>query len=273
MRSLNKKFEKKCYLLLTGTIDANVYNNVGNLIVDVDTRLEQYKTTIRKYIMETEFTDIVFIENSNYQFDEQEFVELAYKYNKRFEFISGTVCVEEIIKYGKSFGDAYLIYEALQKSKILKECEFFYKITGRIFLKNSKKVCKTKYKYRNEFIMYSGVGWCLTNIFKANKEDYLRHLGDVWKECNEATVDDIEIVFYRRLVDSDMKLGSFETYPYFEGKMGATLRNYSGGFIERTLRNIMARLHFFMYGTNASKLFEKLIKLLGKKSYIKKSAN
>ena len=259
----NRKF-----LLLTGTINASTYNNVGNLITDVEVRLKQYETALEKYIKETVFTDIVFIENSNYPFDKLKFMELAPKYSKRFEFIQGTVCKEQVMKYGKSFGDAYLIYEALNKSDLLRECEYFYKITGRIFLKNSKQICRTCDKYRNEFIVYDGLGWCLTNIFKVNKEDYMKYLRDVWKECNEATTNDIEISFYKRLVNSNMEISSFETYPYFEGIMGATLRNYSGGVVERMLRNIMARMHFFSYGSYSSRLMKRMLKILGKKSYV-----
>lgn len=38
-------------LLLTGTIDSSVYNDVGNLIQDVSIRLEQYETSIERYIV------------------------------------------------------------------------------------------------------------------------------------------------------------------------------------------------------------------------------
>lgn len=256
-------------VLLTGTIDSSVYENVGNLITDCTTRLKQYELAIERYILESVFTDIVFIENSNYPFEKQKYIVLAEKYGKRFEFVQGKVCKEDVIKYGKSFGDAYLIYEALEKSALLKECDYFYKITGRIFLKNSKQICKTSKKYRNEFIIYRGLGWCLTNIFKVNKDDYKKYLLDIWKDCDESKVNDIEISFYRRLISTGMELKSFETYPYFDGIMGATLKNYSGSFLERSIRNLMAKLHCFSYDSRMSIIIEMIIKLLGKKSYIK----
>ena len=73
--------------------------------------------------------------------------------------------------------------------------EFFYKISGRIYLKNAKSILRTKNKYRNEFIMYQGKKWCFTNIFKANKEDYLSVLNDVYLDCDEISVNDIEFHF------------------------------------------------------------------------------
>lgn len=93
-------------LLLTGTIDSSVYNNVGNQITDIRVRLNQYEESIRRYIKETPFDPIVFIDNSGYQFDEERFKKLAEKEGKEFEFIKGSICVEEIIKKGKSYGDA-----------------------------------------------------------------------------------------------------------------------------------------------------------------------
>lgn len=243
---MRKKNEKAIYpLLLTGTIDSGVYNNIGNQIQNVDERKQQYEEAIRAYIEETVFNPIIFIENSGYLFEEERFQQLAHENGKQFEFIQGTVTVDEVLKRGKSYGDAFLIHEALQKSKCLGGCSFFYKITGRIFLKNASSIVKTCSKYRNEFIVYENLGWCLTNIFKANKDDYLRVLDDVYLDCDEKTKNDIEIVFYKRLASANITVGSFETYPYFSGIQGATLRAYSGNAVERTIRTIMAKMHVF----------------------------
>ena len=258
----------KLYLLLTGTIDSGKYNNTGNIITNINERLSQYESAISRYITETPFTDIVFIENSNYPFDSERFINLAHNYNKRFEFLSGKICKEATIKKGKSFGDAYLIYEAVTKSELLNECEFFYKITGRIFLKNAKQICKTAEKHRNEFIIYTGMGWCLTNIFKINRQDYINVLLDVYKDCDEKTTNDIEISFYKRLTNSTIPLDSFTTYPYFEGRMGATGRNYSGNSLIRFIRNVLAQIHCFKYNSKTSFLVKLMMKITNKKSYI-----
>ena len=269
MKAKEYNLTRKQYpLLLTGTIDSGVYGNTGNLIKDIKIRLMQYESSIGRYIEETPFDAIVFIENSGYAFDAEKFTKLAHKYNKEFEFISGEICIEEIKQYGKSYGDAYLISEALQTSKLLSPCEYFYKITGRIFLKNAKQICRTVNKYRNEFIIYCGMGWCMTNIFKANKEDYLKILGDVYHDCNEATVQDIEISFYKRLMTTNIKLDSFESYPYFEGKMGATGQNYSGKKPERIIRNIMARTHCFVKGSRTARVILFAMKLKKVKGYV-----
>lgn len=130
---LANKEKKKYPLLLTGTIDSSVYNNKGNRITDISERLLQYESSIQKYIESTPFNPIVFIENSGYNFDEKKFKDLAELNGKQFEFIEGSICFEEITSKGKSYGDAFLIHEGLSKSRLLSDCSFFYKITGRIF--------------------------------------------------------------------------------------------------------------------------------------------
>lgn len=241
-------------LLLTGTIDSGVYSNVGNVIRDVSDRLSQYEHSIECYIKHSPFRRIVFIENSDFPFDEKKFEEMAVSYDKTFEFIRGSKCVEAVISRGKSFGDAFLIAEALDKSALLKHAECFYKISGRIYLKNAEQICRTGNKYRNEFVVYSFNSWCFTNIFKANVSDYLACLADSYQDCDEKNGYDIERCFYTRLLSSDLDVGSFHVYPYFEGIMGATGENYSGGAFERLIRNLMARLHFFTLGSPMSKL-------------------
>lgn len=252
---------KRYPLLLTGTIDSSVYNNVGNRITDTKLRLEQYESTIYKYIDDSPFNPIVFIDNSGFEFDEEKFVLMAEKKDKQFEFIKGTVCFNDIVIKGKSFGDAFLIHEGLEKSVLLSECDCFYKITGRIFLKNADKIVKTRDKYKNEFICYTGLGWCLTNIFKCNRQDYIQNLDDIYIECDEANKRDIEISFYHRLKKSKIEIGSFETYPWFEGIQGANLQNYSGGRLERFLRNMCAKLHMFILDSTASKMIGFVMKI------------
>lgn len=94
-------------LLLTGTIDSAVYNNVGNKIVDIQERLSQYESCIERYIKESPFMNIVFIENSEYPFDAEKFIAMAENcvingQKKQFEFISGTIKKDEVLKKEKA---------------------------------------------------------------------------------------------------------------------------------------------------------------------------
>ena len=90
----------KTICLLTGTIDANVFNNVGNRICNTSIRLQQYESSITRYIEDSVFDIIVFAENSGYEFDYKKFEELATDLDKRFEYVACPAYVEETIRCG-----------------------------------------------------------------------------------------------------------------------------------------------------------------------------
>lgn len=165
-----------------------------------------------------------------------------------------------------------LIYEGLTKSRVLADIDVFYKITGRIFLKNSDAILKTKDKHRNEFISYDGMGWVMTYLFKSNREDYLKILGNVFNECDDKSLRDIEICFWLRLYGSNADIGCFETYPDIEGNMGETKIPYTRSQCERTLRTILVKIGVFTMKSRASRIFWKIYRLLtGRKAYATKS--
>ena len=95
--------------LLTGTINTEIFNNTGNKICDIKERLNQYENSIYRYIRDSEFSTIVFGENSGYPFEARKFECVANTYGKSFEFVSCPSYVEETIRCGKSYGEARVI--------------------------------------------------------------------------------------------------------------------------------------------------------------------
>lgn len=214
-----------------------------------------YTESIEAYIKESVFDNIVFAENSYYDFPADRFFEMAKKYNKKFEWIKCPSYVEETIKHGKSYGEARLIEDALKMSALLQENSTIYKITGRIFLKNSKDICKTLNRHKNEYIVYMSKKWCFTNIFKFNRADYISYWDNCWKRCDEKLGNDIERVFFLILDENkNLDVGGFSVYPYFYGIQGATLEPYSGKKVERMFRSVLCKLGVFTYGTITSKM-------------------
>lgn len=55
-------------LLLTGTIDTKVFNDTNVVVTDTQERYNQYIETICRYISDSKFDKIVFVENSGYGF-------------------------------------------------------------------------------------------------------------------------------------------------------------------------------------------------------------
>ena len=244
-------------VLLTGTIDSALYNNTGNKVKNVRERYHMYTDSIKAYIRESVFDNIVFAENSQYEFPEDRFSEMADKYNKKFEYVRCPSYIRETISHGKSYGEARMIEDALKMSSLLQENSTIYKITGRIFLKNSKDICKTLKRHKNEYIVYMCKKWCFTNIFKFNRADYISYWDNAWKRSAETTGNDIERVFFKILDENrNLDVGCFSVYPYFKGIQGATLKPYSGKIAERMVRSALCKLRAFTYGTMTSKMLK-----------------
>ena len=133
-------------LLLTGTIDPSKFNNTMTTLTDVQVRLNQYETAIDWWMRKSNFQNIIFIENSGFHFDVLKFTQIADRHQKKFEYIQGTPYVEETIAHGKSYGEIKLITEAIEKSKLIKTENSFYKCTGRLIIKNVNRILKTEYE-------------------------------------------------------------------------------------------------------------------------------
>lgn len=251
-------------VVLTATIDSGKYDNIGNVITDIEERRREYYESLERYIKESVFKKIVFIENSDSDFNVKYFRDLAKIYNKKFEFIRGSVLREEIIVHGKSFGDAYLVYEALEKSQLLKNEKRVFKISGRIFLQNSWKVARNSSRHQNQYIVYHIKKWCLTNIFKCNIEDYKKWFSDIYLECDEKSGKDFERCMYKRLQTAPIEVGKFYTYPFFIGRQGANKKLYTKGGMDYLLRNLLLKLGCFNFNSKTQSILKVLFPIYDK---------
>lgn len=236
-------------ILLTGTIDVSNSSGGVNYVVINNTleRLKQYESAIEKYIKLSSFDRIVFVETSNYKFDESRFSSLASSYNKRFEYITFQGDYEKVKEKGKSYGEAEAILYGIKNSKLLENEETIYKGTGRIFLRNSKKIVKHKDKIRNEFISFSKIdyGRCVTWLFKFNKSDYLKYFADCQYQCNESIGKDIEKVFFEIIVDNNIEQKPFNQYPRMNGIIGGLGIKYDKSFLKYKIFDILLKTGFF----------------------------
>ncbi|WP_159888743.1 hypothetical protein [Paenibacillus puerhi] len=245
-------------ILLTGTIDTSVFKNVTVILTDLNERLRQYSNTIKRYIEDSEFDKIVFVENSGYLFDENYFYDHALKYGKEFEYLPFVGNIENIISYGKSYGEAECITYGIKNSNLLRSEKYIYKVTGRVFLKNSTAICKTQHSCDNEFVVYNDTKWCHTNFFKVKREDYLTFLSDTEKECDDFNKKGIENVYYQRLLESKMDTRCFKIYPDLTGVIGGTGAQYDKKWFELYIRNVLCVIGYFNIKQTDAKLLSGL---------------
>lgn len=230
-------------LLLTGTIDPSVFNNTNVKITDAKDRLDQYVTSIKKYIDTEVFHNVVFVENSGAEFPTEEIQKYAQDRNQSFELVRIKTDVQKTIELGKSYGEADCIEQGLLKSELAKKEEYFVKCTGRVFVKNIKKLCG-KHQNVNKFLFRDDMDWCYTLIFQMNIEEYKRHFFRSKQLCDERVGIDIEKAFYKIIMEDSIKFRSFRSYPNVEGVCGTTGTMYNEKFV---MKNFFTKLGLFSH--------------------------
>lgn len=230
-------------LIMTGTINPEKFNNTGVVLTNISTRLSQYKKAIEFYIKDSPFENIIFVENSQYPFEEKEFIILASKYNKRFEFIPIQTNRDKTICKGKSYGEADCIEKAIINSKLLSTEKSFYKITGRIILENAQLMIKKD--DNTSFLFRHDLKKCYTFFFKANIEQYLTTFKSCKDLCDENKGFDIETVYYKIIKEQQLIIKSFNTYPLIVGTIGTTGETYNDNKFIYTTKNILTKLGLY----------------------------
>lgn len=249
------KEENQCVLLLTGTINPKIFNSdnsqhkINVCLTDKKQRLQQYQNAIESYIKKSVFNKIVFCENSGEAFNAEYYAKLAAAYNKKFEYLCRVLIDEQIYTMrvrGKSYGEADLIDYAMKNSKLIAQTNIIYKVTGRVFLTNSKQiVCAERDDY-SEFIIKNKIGWANTEFFKVRKIDYIKFLSVGILTMDDYAEKNIERVWYKLIKDSDMQVKCFRRFPRLNGIIGSTIgKTYDKKIWQYWVGNIMCILGYF----------------------------
>ena len=181
-------------LLLTGTIQPFVevqYNNI-------EKRLSEYVQTIEKYITQTDFDFIVFAENSGYDCinEMEKLSNIALNNNKRFEFVH---CHGGVDKRNMSTGEASCMREALTNSCLLKETDYIWKSTGRVFIRNANTITKD---HENHFLYSRRYNSLQTYFFGCEKARLLCMLQQ--SVIDDMSNDCIEYAWMRYYIKNKM---------------------------------------------------------------------
>jgi len=235
-------------LLLTGTIDTGVFGNNNVVLTDTAERLSQYVEVITNYIQSSPFDPIVFAENSGYPFPVDHLKGLAANAGKQFEYLFVETSKEKTAAFGKSFGEAYLITQAIEACDILKNKPYVYKCTGRVFLQNADEICRKAVNGRSEFITIRHREACLTVFFKLSLADYQKGLHVLPDYCSEKEGMDIERGIYRLLHEKGIAYACFSVYPRLHGICGTNGGQYDKSSKNLRIKNQMLRLGLFRDG-------------------------
>jgi hypothetical protein len=240
-------------LLLPGAIDIKGLGVPSMNIVDIEVRLSQYLNSIEYAILHYKtISEIVFVENTGYKYDYSGLQEQATRNGKKLEIISFRGDYSKIIQKGKGFGEGESIKYALDKSDILKRCNQFFKLTGRLIVKNMDEIVETT-RSASSFIYHPKTIYRIykdhieTYFYKVDKKVYVEYLIDAHQDIDESDFRYLEHVFYEKLSFLDFR--SFKTVPLISGFSGTSGNPYDLD----TKRMILEKINYFIGAHNLKK--------------------
>jgi hypothetical protein len=229
-------------LLITGAIDLSSYNVPATIVTDVGKRLSEYVRSIEYAIDHYKtVTHIIFCENTSYNYDYSDLIERARLKGKLFESLLFSGDYFNIQLRGKGYGEGEIIRYALDNSQYLNTCQSFYKLTGRLIVKNMDSIIRTT-SSGSAFDFHPGVIYnrekdhIETLFYKADRNLYQRYLYDAYREVDETRFQYLEHIFCQRL--SGMKVKSFRVMPDISGDSGTTGKEYDKPYRMRLLEKV-----------------------------------
>ncbi|KAA6325993.1 hypothetical protein EZS27_024850 [termite gut metagenome] len=252
----------KNIILLTGSIDIARNNVPYTVITNLSERINQYLANIRKIILHTNFDYIVFCENTNYAYDYSFLIRLAESRGKKMEILSFQTNETKVREKGKGFGEGEIIKYALTHSSYLQDDTLsFYKLTGRVFIKNINVILCLDNNKKNIFLKTKKCSRSAIDsvFFKVNIGEYKNYLLESYKSVNDINNNYFEHVYYEALIHSPMKVNRFSILPYQDGISASNGMRYNLPFIDSTKKGIKLYLGFYKIKTNQPRLKTYLI--------------
>lgn len=174
-------------LLLTGTIKPNkeIVKIWYTHNINSEIRYKTYLDNIIFYLTKTNFSNIVFCENSNYPIKDIKLLEdTAFKYNKKIEILQFSWNEELTLKYGYWYWEAEILDYAFENSILIKNSKNWYKLSWRYLLINSNDIINS-YKNDNIYLFklfrFAFFSIC-TAFFKINNDFFEKNFYKKWIE-------------------------------------------------------------------------------------------
>lgn len=228
-------------IILPCTINPNEMPNVARY--DVETRLNDYKKSFNFWIENKNINKIILIENSGY--DLSFFNKIAKKFpNKKIEIISSNSNNSFNKKLGKGYGEYLCLKEVFENSKIVKNTDYFIKITGRYIIKNFNSILKDMISNNADIYLNlsNNLKYSDSVIYGGNKKFFENY---VIPE-KEKTTDEINNLSENKIANATLKavsdgltLSKIPIYADKEGFIGTNGKKLR----QNTLKKI--KLYFF----------------------------
>lgn len=193
-------------------------------------RLRQYLRALRFYIKCQKIQKIVFCDNSNFPYSYKKEKALAGLHGKQLEIMRYEEDVNMVSNRGKGYGEGSILDYVFKHSKLLRGETYFYKITGRLIVKNIDSIIDCESRAYNYFNMnmycYPTVD---TRFFGVNTEVYQKYMSHAYQRVNDRRGKYLEHCLFETLQNRKIPYRNHVPFPIIEGMSGTVGKNYSGG--------------------------------------------
>ena len=221
-------------LVLTATVRAPLTPNT--LLRDERARLQHYLCALVSWSRAARVRRIVFAENSNADFDFSRVRGLLEAAGKEFELLvfDGN---KAAVHFGKGVGEGEILEHVFRHSRLLRACDSFYKVTGRLFVRNFDAVSRAT-TAPDAFALRrpkrpGDPSKADTRFYKCSLELFERVLIDAYHGLDDMKQRKIEHVYFERLEPAAVT--DFPVRPEIVGESASTGKVY-GGYDEDVTR-------------------------------------
>jgi hypothetical protein len=212
------------------------------VVRDERERTLQYLCALVAWARTARVRRIVFAENSNTQFDFSEVVRLLEEAGKEVEVMvfDGN---SETPRFGKGYGEGEILEYVYNRSRLLAATPVFYKVTGRLFVRNFDAVSEATTDTAAFPLNPPRDGRprkAITSFFKCSRDLFETRLLSVYKQVSDEVGHRIEQVYYDQLVDLNVR--GFRVKPVMVGQQGSTGKMYEP-YDEDIVRTARSLLH------------------------------
>lgn len=233
-------------LILLCTFKSN--NLVNSTRNNIEDRLSDYFQTIKLWLEEDYFSNIIIVENSGYEFKKFNNLINDFKTSKLIEFIQfdGNNFDTNL---GKGYGVYELIKQVVNKSEIYKRNKKFTFVAGRYYIRNYKKILKnSQYDIISDFqksltYAFNPIFFCTSSFIEEYLLKELVKSNDLsgihFEHCLAKAV-------HRALADGltwDLPC----EVPIVNGISGTTNMPYYKNFPHRFLITMYSRIKYFIF--------------------------
>jgi hypothetical protein len=228
-------------LILTCTINPGDMPNV--IRNDIKTRFNDYKKSFNFWLTRKCVNKIILIENSGYDLD---FFRARAKDfpNKKIEFISSNLNDTFDKKLGKGYGEFLCIKEIFENSKIVKDTDYFLKVTGRYCVNNFESILKDLILNNTDIYinLSNNLKYSDASIFGGSKKFFLEYLLPEIKKSR----DTVNNIFENQTANATLKAVS-DGLVLSKTPIYADLKGYIGTNGRQRKQNIFKRIKLFFF--------------------------